>query len=186
MVRYESTFREVLAKLVSEKVAMLEAENKGMEISTELYKQMVGVVLADVIRDNINQEDEAVQGFADYWENSISGMVELVYNWRYEYYATNEIVIPAGETVTYEICYEREGSHDYTVAQTEYLGYYGYDNMPTFGSNLNFTGQNATIQDHGYISIAKQNYGFDLENDVKEVQLNMDVDNYYMVVKRLE
>lgn len=186
LVRYESTFRQVLYKLVEEEIVRLQDENEGLVVSKELYNRIAGAVLADVVKDNQAGENDTEYSFADAWENNISAIVECVYAFRYEYYLTDEITIPAGETVTYEIHYEREGSHDYTAAELEYMGNYGYDNMPTFGTNLNFTNQNATIKDHGYISILNQNYGFDLENGIKEVVLDMDVEYYYMVVRRFK
>lgn len=187
MVRYESTFREVLAMLVEEEMERLENENQGLQISNELYNWIAGAVLADVVKDNSDGVDDYDDSFfAAGWENNISGLVELMYDFRCEYYITHEITIPAGETVTYEIQYEREGSHDYTAAEQEYLGNYGYDNMPYFGTNLNFVRQNATIDDHDYICILNQNYGFDLESGIKEVVLSPDMDYYYMVVRRLK
>lgn len=42
-----------------------------------------------------------------------------------EYVVSNQIVIPAGETVTDQITYEKEGNHSSTVPESDFLGNYG-------------------------------------------------------------
>jgi hypothetical protein len=118
------------------------------------------------------------------FENSISGLIEILYNMG-KFNITNEIVVPAGGEISYEIEYYRQGNHDKTIPETEDLGKYGFDSLTIGESILKFDEQVASIDDHGYIEILEQNYGFDLENDVKEVTLDMMVDYYYMVVRRI-
>lgn len=62
----------------------------------------------------------------------------------------------------------------------------GYDNAINLGTNLVFTEQVAGIVENGNISIIEQNYGFDLENDVKKVVLDLDAERYYMIIKVLK
>ena len=55
--------------------------------------------------------------------------------------------------------------------------------VTALGSNLQFTQQIASIEDRGQIEIVRQNFGFDLENGIKEVTLDMNEPHYYLEVK---
>ena len=180
MVRYESTFREVLAKIIEES-GFCEESNDELNA---LFYEFCGAYLADVIRENNNGEDDLEKGNAYWFENSIDGLIYLLYDMG-KFDITNEIVVPAGGEISYEIEYYRQGNHDKTIPETEDLGKYGFDSLTIGESILNFDEQVASIDDHGYIEILEQNYGFDLENDVREVTLDMMVDYYYMVVRRI-
>ena len=94
-----------------------------------------------------------------------------------------EITIPAGESVTLTAAFEKEPSFDFTCADTAYKGISGYDMVTALGSNLIFTQQTACLEDRGQIEIVRQNFGFDLENGIKEVTLDLAVPHYYLEVK---
>ena len=63
--------------------------------------------------------------------------------------------------------------------------YYCYDNTPSLGTNVNYSCMIATIKDDGNIRIEDQNYGFDLEKGIRQVELELDAERYYMIVKFL-
>ena len=94
-----------------------------------------------------------------------------------------EITIPAGESVTLTAAFEKEPSFDFTCADTANKGISGYDMVTALGSNLIFTQQTACLEDRGQIEIVRQNFGFDLENGIKEVTLDLSVPHYYLEVK---
>ena len=94
-----------------------------------------------------------------------------------------EITIPAGESVTLTAAFEKEPSFDFTCADTANKGISGYDMVTALGSNLLFTQQTACLEDRGQIEIVRQNFGFDLENGIKEVTLDLTVPHYYLEVK---
>ena len=94
-----------------------------------------------------------------------------------------EITIPAGESVTLTAAFEKEPSFDFTCADTANKGISGYDMVTALGSNLIFTQQTACLEDRGQIEIVRQNFGFDLENGIKEVKLDLTVPHYYLEVK---
>ena len=94
-----------------------------------------------------------------------------------------EITIPAGESVTLTAAFEKEPSFDFTCADTANKGISGYDMVTALGSNLLFTQQTACLEDRGQIEIVRQNFGFDLENGIKEVILDLSVPHYYLEVK---
>ena len=96
-----------------------------------------------------------------------------------------QVTVPAGGSVTVEASFAKAGSFDYTCAHTKNRGVYGYDLVTKLGSNLACTSQTATLEDRGFIEIIRQNFGFDLENDVKTVTLDPAEEYYYLEVKRL-
>ena len=97
-----------------------------------------------------------------------------------------EITIPAGESVTVVATFEKEPSFDFHCANTENKGINGYDMVTTLGSNLRFTQQTACLEDRGQIEIVRQNFGFDLENGVKDVILDLNQAHYWMEIRKLE
>ncbi|MBQ4577235.1 MAG: hypothetical protein IJB07_05850 [Firmicutes bacterium] len=94
-----------------------------------------------------------------------------------------EITIPAGESVTVFATFEKEPSFDFHCANTETKGISGYDMVTALGSNLRFTQQTACLEDRGQIEIVRQNFGFDIENGINEVALDMNEPHYYLEVK---
>ena len=58
--------------------------------------------------------------------------------------------------------------------------------VTTLGSNLRFTQQTACLEDRGQIEIVRQNFGFDLENGVKDVILDLNQAHYWMEIRKLE
>ena len=62
----------------------------------------------------------------------------------------------------------------------------GYDMVTGLGSNLIFTGQTASLEDRGQIEIVRQNFGFDIENGIDEVELDMEEPHYYLEVRAID
>ena len=99
------------------------------------------------------------------------------------FYLEAEVTVPAGGSVTLSAAMRREGSFDYYCTHTKNQGVCGYDLVTELGSNLTCTGQRATIEDRGLIEIVRQNFGFDLENDVRTVDLDPAEEHYYLEVR---
>ena len=102
------------------------------------------------------------------------------------FYLEAEVTVPARESVTLAAEMTREGSYDFCCAHTENRGVYGYDMVTKLGSNLSCTRQTAVLEDRGQIEIIRQNFGFDLENGIKRVELNPETEHYYLEVKGRE
>lgn len=99
------------------------------------------------------------------------------------FYLEAELTIPAGGSVQLTAEMTKEGSYDFYCTHTKNQGVYGYDLVTELGSNLICTGQRATIEDRGKIEIIRQNFGFDLENGVKTVDLDPAQEHYYLEVR---
>ncbi len=60
---------------------------------------------------------------------------------------------------------------------------YGYDLLNNLNSALIMKTTLAEIKDYGKVDIVRQNFGFDLEKDIKSVELPKNIPHYYMEVK---
>ena len=99
------------------------------------------------------------------------------------FYLEAEITVPAGGSVRLTAEMTKEGSYDFYCGHTKNQGVYGYDLVAGLGSNLTCTGQRATVEDRGLIEIVRQNFGFDLKNGVKTVELDPAQEHYYLEVR---
>ena len=95
-----------------------------------------------------------------------------------------QVTVPAGGSVALTASLTKEASYDFYCAHTKNQGISGYDLVTRLGSNLTCTEQTATLEDRGQIQIVRQNFGFDLENEVNTVALDPDMEHYYLEVRR--
>ena len=95
-----------------------------------------------------------------------------------------QVTVPARGSVALTASLTKEASYDFYCAHTKNQGISGYDLVTRLGSNLPCTSQTVTLEDRGQIQIVRQNFGFDLENGVKSVALDPDVEHYYLEVRR--
>lgn len=100
-------------------------------------------------------------------------------------YLQAEVSIPAGESVTLSAEMTKPASSYYNEVYTANQDVYGYDLATRLGSTLTFTGQSVSIEDRGQIEIVRQNFGFDLDQGIKTVKLDMAAEHYCLEVKRL-
>ncbi len=98
-------------------------------------------------------------------------------------YLSFDIAIPPGESVSVEASMVKEHSFDYDGSGSDNMDVDGYDMVTRLGSNMTFTEQTASIQDHDLIEIVRQNFGFNLEKGIREVILDLDKERYYMEIK---
>lgn len=118
--------------------------------------------------------------------------VENAYNVRYFSGHFNQIItdhrmmylvfpveIPAGQTVTVTASYIQEPSCDISGPK-EYRE--GYDMATRLGSDLNFTDLSASVSNTDLIRIGEQNFGFDLEQGITNVTLDLNVERYYLEI----
>ena len=95
-----------------------------------------------------------------------------------------QVTVPARGSVALTASLTKEASYDFYCAHTKNQGISGYDLVTRLGSNLPCTEQTATLEDRGQIEIVRQNFGFDLENEVNTVTLDPDTEHYYLEVRR--
>lgn len=117
-----------------------------------------------------------------YWDGRLEGMesgsVDRVI------YLKQSLAIPAQSSVTITAVSTKQASFDFACTHSDNVGVSGYDAVTTLGSSLDFTAQTAVLEDRNQIEIVRQNFGFDLEQDIREVKLAMEMEHYYLEVRR--
>ncbi len=102
-------------------------------------------------------------------------------------YLTAEITIPAGKSVEISATFRKEASYDYgCIATEESRGVLGYDLLTKLGSNLNIINHLASIELPYNYTIVRQNFGFDMANDITQVPLDQQIQRYYLEIKKTE
>lgn len=94
-----------------------------------------------------------------------------------------EVIIPAGGSVEVNVEQFKKASFDFSCSGSENVGIGGYDMVTILGSNLTFTEQTASVSEYDAIEIVRQNFGFDLENDITKAALDVNEPHYYLEVR---
>ena len=170
----ESALREAASFYYGEMTDVQNYVEADPEYGFEMY---YGLLKEHLVAYGVLSEKE-IDRYASGWieELDIVGVDRV-------FWLEAEITIPAGESVTLTAAFEKEPSFDFTCADTANKGISGYDMVTALGSNLIFTQQTACLEDRGQIEIVRQNFGFDPENGIKEVILDLTVPHYYLEVK---
>lgn len=100
-------------------------------------------------------------------------------------YLSKEITVPAGQTVELTSHFIKGASYDYYLGSKN-RDVSGYDMMVSLGSDLVFTKQRASVSLPPNYQIVRQNFGFDIENGINEVTLDMNMEHYYLEVSNIE
>ena len=98
-------------------------------------------------------------------------------------YLTFPVTIPANSSVEITAELWKEPSYDFGCSGSEHVGLQGYDLSTTLGSCLQFTKQSAALINTDTIEVFRQNFGFDLENGVTDVQLDPAQAHYYLEIR---
>ena len=182
--KYETTMKDVLMDMVTERMQSVDKETGANDELSSLYynraAKMFCVMYCWKNDGVITPEDDI------FYAACISDIAYMVWDYESLYILSDTITIPAGESVTLDLEYVKQGAHQTYEPQEELRDHYCYDNMPNLGTNVKFTSQKAAIEESGNIRIKDQNYGFDLEKGVKAVELALDAERYYMIVKILK
>lgn len=101
------------------------------------------------------------------------------------FYAEFEVTIPSGGTVEIVTQANKEASYNYYYKGSD-ITTNGFDMVTQLGSNLYFKKQSASIETHDIMNIIGQNFGFDVENGVTTVELDLEEAYYYLHVDLIE
>ena len=182
---YETTVEAVLRDQMDAQIKKLELDaGKLSEKLMDLYYERMAHMFSDMYHwanDGLDMPEDEV-----FYTNSISDIAYAVWDYESVYLLSETITIPAGGSVKVDFNYKKSGTTNTYEPQEEFRDNYCYDNMPNLLTNLKFTEQIAAIEESGNIRIEDQNYGFDLGAGMKEVQLELDAERYYMIVKMLK
>jgi hypothetical protein len=184
MTERETTVAEMLETMVDEQTKLI---TSGNDTETKELKELLYLRVAQMFCDmhQWNTDGETTAEDDVFYANCISDIIYYVFEEESVYLLTDTITIPAGESVTVEFDYWKYGNHQTHEPQENFKDNYCYDNTPSLGTNVNYSCMVVTIKDDGNIRIEDQNYGFDLEKGIRQVELELDAERYYMIVKFL-
>ena len=180
---YESTLKDYMIGLADGVAADSEYKNNAEFMN--LYYNKILQITSDLVANKKDGAETDEDGIASYYGEDLYHIVTSEWDSFGLYLLSDTITIPAGETITVAFEYDRIGKY-WEEPLPEYKGIFGYDNLINMGTNIIFTAQQATIEENGKIEIVEQNYGFDLENNIRSVDLELDAERYYMYVKFTE
>ena len=184
ITRYESTLGEVLADLMpeylEEMINQLDADRFGVKPPAGIPSQELYLGLAAELLESYGQIGTTPV------ERYDTGMLEDIFSAVYTdgrvIYFSFEVMIPAGESITVAAGQPKDASMDYIGNDKDKDG---FDMATKLGSNLTFTEQTASICRYEEIEIVGQNFGFDLENGVTKVILDLNQDHYWLQIRKI-
>ncbi|WP_295752338.1 hypothetical protein [uncultured Oscillibacter sp.] len=101
-------------------------------------------------------------------------------------YLSFPVTVPAGGSAEAACVLWKEPSYDFGCSGSENVGLQGYDLTTRLGSSLEFTRQRAALVNAEHVEITGQDYGFDLENGVSSVELDLERECYYLEIRPRE
>jgi len=180
---YECSYKELATELANTKLEGTQYASD--EEYKELFLDKLLIMISDSVTYRKNSDDLDTEYYMVGPNNDLAWFVYEA--WRpYGFYLLQDtITVGAGESITIKFDYDRIGKY-WEEPEEKYKGIFGYDNIPNLGTNITFTGQSAAIADNGNIEIIEQNYGFDLANNIRQVELKIDAESYYMYIRFIE
>lgn len=176
VLRYEATLGEILLALLEPYTERHLAIAYGDATVSEpgLYCGLAAELLTTY---GILGDDPAER----YESGRLEDIFSAVHSDKRVFYLSFDLTVPAGETVTLKAVLYRTGSMNFVGKNKDREG---YDMATNLGSNLQFTGQSASITRGDLITILNQNFGFDPENGIVSVILDPAENHYYLEVQK--
>ena len=175
--RYETTLGEVVWELLisDREPSYFDGEERVDIASDEMLFGSIAELMYDygILSDNMAER---------YTWGSLGDMWSETYNMQRVMYVTFEVVVPANGSVRVDATMMKDASIDYVGEGTDRNG---FDMVIQVGSTIEFSKQSASVSNSQFIEIIYQNFGFDLENGVTKVELNMNEPHYYMEVRKV-
>ncbi len=157
--------------------------NKDKEIFQNVTQEMFDEALYEMFYSyGLFSEKQAERYDANMLEDYISEartMDRVVY-------LEFEVTIPANSSVEINADMQKAPSYNFYGSGSDDQDLQGYDLATKLGSNLNFETITAEISGDASIEIVNQNFGFDLQNGVTEVVLDVNTEHYFMEITQSE
>lgn len=192
------------AKIERLEMSLEEALDLALQHLYELYRQDIQSTISDYRSwqpSSWEESDKSVISYEDFKELYVREILQfgvLSENpiMRYEdgslesfdtrnaqriFFAEFELELEASKEINLSIETYKKGSMDF-YGKKNSAGVYGYDLLNHVMNALEINSTEAEIKDYGEVEIIRQNFGFDLKNDIRTVQLSDDISHYYMEV----
>jgi len=95
-----------------------------------------------------------------------------LYHMKRVMYVTYDVVVPANDNITLNIYMDKYGSYE------------TYDIMTMLGSEFEFEKQTATVKNSETVIVKEQDFGFEFNNKITEVELDMNKSCYSISVEK--
>ena len=184
LTRYEAVLGDLIDRLLDDFVLDLSGYYVGdpqsaiEDIDLALMYRAVVEHLCDygVLSENTAQRYDAG------WLEEIFSETHVI---QRVFYLTAEVLVPAFGSVELRAEMIKNGSYDFYGASSENLGVSGYEMVTRLGSDLAFTGMTASITGAQWVDIVRQNFGFDPDNGISTVTLDVRMPRYYIEVRSI-
>lgn len=182
VTRYETTLGEIFAMVAKRYLDQYKSVNYSEDaniLSTITEDTFIGLA-AELMCDYGMLSDTPAMRY-DTGMLDVDMLSESMYLGRVMYLAF-DVCIPAGGSVEVVVEMMKEASRDFIGEGKDRNG---YDMVTGLGSFLVFTGQTASVSNTENIEILQQNFGFDLENGITKVELDLAQEHYYLEVGKV-
>ena len=176
VVRFETTLDEIMWKLLIEEHEPSYFDEEQIDIASD---DMLFGSMAELMYDYGILSDYVAERYE--W-GSLEDMWTETYNMQRVMYVSFEVVVPANGSVRVDAAMRKDASFDFVGEGTDRNG---YDLVTRLGFTLEFTEQTASVSNTQFIEIVYQNFGFDLENGITQVKLDVNEPHYYMEVRKI-
>ncbi len=182
--KYETTMENFLLEVCLSEYAVNAEFMMGVDYSEETYiqsmltQEMVHGYVAQLMYDHGILSDDAIERYDTGW------LEDYVYEFSHMQrvmYLSFDVTISANSSITIDATMTKDASIDFVGENKDRNG---YDMVTTLASPFTFTKQTASITNFDSIEILGQNFGFDIENAVTEVELDLKEEHYWMDIKK--
>ncbi len=185
VTRRETTLDEVLDRLCGDYLETCAdwqwgmTEDETAAVPFALFRRAVSELLVQYGPISETIKDRYADGRLDDIISEAMSMDRVLY-------LAVPVTVPAGRRVNVTFELWKEPSFDFGCSGAENAGLQGYDLVTALGSCLDFTAQTAALVNTEGVDIVRQNFGFDPENGITEVTLDMEAEHYYLEVRPLD
>lgn len=189
MTRSESTLGEVLERIARSKYDAISGNDFDGDHNRYLNGRIpFGMYYGDILKYYAEHGPMGAapkERYSFEWGARIEDIIDETAHRERILYLTFPVTVPAGGSIAVEVRQHKESSFDFHCGGED-TGIEGYDMVTALGSNLRFTGQRASIENYGAIEIVRQNFGFDIEEGITEVELDLEEPHYYLEVRKTQ
>ena len=180
VTRYETTLGEIFATVAKQHLSIYRSVNydEDADILSAIPEETFIGLAAELMCDYGMLSDAPAMRYD-------TGMLEDMFDEsRYMgrvMYLTFDMILPAEGSVDVAMEMTKEASFDF-IGESKKRN--GYDMVTRLGSCLTFTGQTASVSNTEDIEIINQNFGFDPDNGVTKVELDLAQEHYYLEIRK--
>lgn len=179
IIKSETNLKDLMAVLTEEHLDLYDGDDNEVKVDNEMFLEALSSLIHKHGLFSITSTENNFYG-------NLEDIISLVKNLDRVFYLEFDLVIPPGENITITASMHKVPNYDYSGIKTANKNVQGYEMVTQLASNLVFHSQTAALESIENIKIVNQNFGFDLEKGIKEVDLDMNMDHYYLEVKPVE